>query len=62
MKATDAGLEALCALPRLRRLELCFDAAPATAAGVARMEQLPALLSFFLDGAYVIKRVKLGVW
>jgi hypothetical protein len=44
---TDAGLEALCALPRLRRLELRLGAAPAiTAAGVARVEALPSLLRF----------------
>jgi len=61
--ATDAGLEALCALPRLRRLELCIDAAPAiTAAGVARMEQLPALLSFSMNGVDISKRVEFGDW
>jgi hypothetical protein len=57
---TDAGLAALCALPRLRRLALRLRSAPAiTAAGVASMELLPALLRFQL-GAHDTKRVDFG--
>jgi len=55
---TDAGLEALCALPRLRRLQLRLGAI--TAAGVARVEQqLPSLLRV-CAGAYMNKRVEFG--
>jgi len=55
---TDAGLEALCALPRLRRLRLRLGAAPAvTPAGVARVEELPALLRFELGGRIVKERI-----
>jgi hypothetical protein len=56
---TDAGLEALCALPRLRRLRLRLGAAPAvTPAGVARVKQLPALLRFQM-GDHLDERVAL---
>jgi hypothetical protein len=44
-RVSDAGLAAICALPALRRLTLALGATPAvTAAGVERVQQLPALV------------------